>query len=271
METRHEGDKNGGTVAPIELQDITPKNCWVDRREYPWRLFRTKDLHKCAMVTNRPLWVCDRLSKEIAKIPYGPNFLSRERLTMIGHVDKLSNCIGECERIHQTGVPLNYARHLLRSLTIWLLTLPFTIVKDVGLLTGPICGITAWIMLGIYQIGYSIEDPFKKSLRLSILCNTIREDITSGSDRYSAFASDKEHNDLIVGVPESQSKTSLIELIEKGKTNQKNRAFDLEHKSAPLLPYDPIMSDMLVTISQSIKEDENWPLSQNRELNSNSL
>ena len=69
---------------------------------------------------------------------------------------------------------------------------------------------------------------------------------------------------MIVGVPESQTKTSLIELIGKGETNPKNRNFDLAHKSVPLLPYDPIMSDLLLTISQSIKGNENWPLSQNR-------
>lgn len=243
METRYEGDKR---VDWNDTKGMIPHICWIDRRNYPWRLFKIKDLQKCAVVSNRPLWVCDRLSKEIASIPYEPNFLSRERLTMIGHVDKLSNAIGECERIHQTGVPLNYARHLLRSLTIWLLTLPFAIVRDLGLLTGPICGTTAWIMFGIYQIGYSIEDPFQKSLRLSILCKSIREDITSEfKNRYSAFTDDDD-DDVII-------RASKKSMSSKGGTNG-SHTFEFDEERGPLLPSDPALSNMLLKMSQSIEQ-----------------
>lgn len=130
-----------------------------------------------ARAENRPLWVCDRMSALMATIPYGPNFTSRERLTLLGMVDKLTNCIGQCERIHQTAVPLNYARHSLRSLTVWLFTLPFALTKDLGLFTAPVIAVTAWLFFGVYQIGYSIEDPFQGSLRLSILCDAIRRNV----------------------------------------------------------------------------------------------
>ena len=94
----------------------------------------------CAKAQNRPLFICDRMAKEIASIPISDSFSSRERLELLRKVDKLSECIGQCERIHQTVVPLNYARHALRSLSIWLLTLPFALIKDLGLLTGPVVG-----------------------------------------------------------------------------------------------------------------------------------
>ena len=44
----------------------------------------------------------------------------------------------QCERIHQTAVPLNYARHALRCVSLWLLTLPLALVKDFGLVTAPV-------------------------------------------------------------------------------------------------------------------------------------
>jgi putative membrane protein len=100
-------------------------------------------------------------------------------------VEKLTDAVGQCERIHQTAVPLNYARHSLRSLTLWLFTLPFALVKDLGLLTAPVTACIAWLLFGVYQIGYSIEDPFQGTLRLSILCDAIRRDVlgkTSGGD-----------------------------------------------------------------------------------------
>lgn len=142
---------------------------WVDKRTLPWRLLPSEALEQCARAQNRPLWVADRMAAELRAVPDGTTFTARERLALISHVDKLSRCIGGCERIHQTVVPLNYARHSLRSLTLWLFTLPFALVKDAGILTGPVLFLVSWLLFGVYEIGYSIEDPFQGTLRLSIM------------------------------------------------------------------------------------------------------
>lgn len=70
-------------------------------------------------VTNRPLHICQALACEFQEIPNGKLFSSRERLFALNLVNKLSGCIGACERIVQTPVPLSYARHTSRFLTIW--------------------------------------------------------------------------------------------------------------------------------------------------------
>jgi len=150
---------------------------WVDKRTLPWRLLPQGALEPCARSQNRPLWVCDRMAQEMRSIPDGPGFTNRERLTLISKVEKLSNSIGSCERIHQTAVPLNYARHSLRALSIWLFTLPFCMVQSLELLTAPAIFLVSWLMFGVYEIGYSIEDPFQGTLRLSVLCDTIRRDV----------------------------------------------------------------------------------------------
>lgn len=185
----------------------------VDIRTYPWCLLPKSSLHACAAARNKPLFICDRISREIVQIPYSSKFTSRERLTMLRQIDKLSNAIGECERIHQTAVPLNYARHSLRTLTLWLFTLPFALVRDFGLLTGPVCGITAWLMFGVYQIGVNIEDPFQKSLQLSNLCNAIRLDILhddSTLDQYISSGNLNLEGDLFVQLPSSSFGHSLF-------------------------------------------------------------
>lgn len=156
----------------------TPRQLyWVDKRTLPWRLLPPNAMQDCARAQNRPLWVCDRMAAELVVIPNSETFTSRERLVILGKVEKLSQAIGECERIHQTVVPLNYARHALRSLAVWLFSLPFALVKDLGLLTGPTLAIMSWLLFGVYEIGYSIEDPFQGTLRLSILCDGIRRDV----------------------------------------------------------------------------------------------
>ena len=174
--------------------------CCVDRRALPWCLLPPIALQKCMDSSNRPLWVCDRLSMEINNVLYSENFTSRERLTFLSDIGKLSQCVGESERIHQTAVPQNYARHSLRSLTVWLFTLPFCLVGELHLLTAPVMGAIAWLLLGVYQIGYVVEDPFQGSLRLRELCDAIYRDVlasTNGTllNRQSAFEMDCEEMD----------------------------------------------------------------------------
>jgi len=43
-------------------------------------------------------------------------------------------------------------------------------------MTGPILFVISWMLFGVYEIGYSSEDPFQRTLRLSILCDDIRRD-----------------------------------------------------------------------------------------------
>merc|ERR1712157_3058 len=115
---------------------------------------------------------------------------------LLSHVDKLCATIGACERIHQTVVPLNYARHALRSLTFWLISLPFCLVESLGFFTGPMVGLMSWILFGIYEIGTRIEDPFQGTLRLSILCDAIRRDVfADGFTRETAFKLEEDEDE----------------------------------------------------------------------------
>jgi hypothetical protein len=76
---------------------------------------------------------------------------------------------------------------------MWLLSLPFALVKDLGFMTGPILFVVSWMLFGVYEIGYSIEDPFQGTLRLSILCDAIRRDVLGDEIiRNTAFTLDKE-------------------------------------------------------------------------------
>jgi predicted membrane chloride channel (bestrophin family) len=175
-------------VMGISRRKIRPLY-FVDKRTLPWRLLSDNDaLEKCARAQNRPLWVCDRLAAEIGTVLDTPMyFTSRERLQLLKHVNALSKCIGSAERI-QTSVPLKYARHTLRALTLWLFSLPFCVLQDLKLVTGPMLFLVSWLLFGVYEIGYAIEDPFQGTLRLSILCETIRRDVLGDETiRKSAF------------------------------------------------------------------------------------
>jgi len=162
------------TVGSIKLQ-------YIDTQQLPWCLLPDSTRRRCAVVENRPLYICDRLAREIYSTRLTPNFTHRERATMLGMVDTLSASLGACERIHQTAVPLNYARHALRCVSLWILTLPLALVKDFGLATAPVVMCLAWSYFGVYQIGYTVEDPFQSALRLDTLCEVIYRNVMYGT------------------------------------------------------------------------------------------
>lgn len=213
----HDDDPDAASVAHTEETTGGSRRkmrtlYWVDKRTLPWRLLpSTEALEKCARAQNRPLWVCDRIAAEVCRVPDSTTFTSRERLSILKHVELLSKCIGGAERIHQTTVPLNYARHTLRALTVWLFAVPLTFVKDLQLLTAPMCFIVAWLLFGVYEIGYSIEDPFQGSLRLSILSDGIRRDVLGDENvRLSAFTLEEDEiNDQSDLNDEEQEQTDI--------------------------------------------------------------
>uniref|UniRef100_A0A7S3P6M1 Bestrophin homolog n=1 Tax=Amphora coffeiformis TaxID=265554 RepID=A0A7S3P6M1_9STRA len=76
---------------------------------------------------------------------------------------------------------MNYARHALRCVSLWLFTLPLALLKDFKLMTAPVVMCLAWSYFGIYEIGYTIEDPFKSALRLDTLCDAIYRNVMFGT------------------------------------------------------------------------------------------
>lgn len=131
--------------------------------------------------TNRPLYVVNRLSATITRVPneQGPQamFTNRERCMMLGVVQALSKAIGQCERIVQTPVPLTYVRHTSRFLSIFMFTLPFALVSQLGAITVPVTIVASWALFGILEIGLMIEDPFQGVLKVEVVADTLERDL----------------------------------------------------------------------------------------------
>mmetsp|Transcript_7489 Transcript_7489/g.11196 ORF Transcript_7489/g.11196 Transcript_7489/m.11196 type:complete len:387 (+) Transcript_7489:64-1224(+) len=141
-------------------------------------LLRAEEMEVLETTTcNRPLLIINTLAKEMVKIPYGQNWSSRERLSLISMANKLSECVSACERLVQTPVPLHYVRHTSRFLTIWCFMLPLVIVGDMKWMTVPIAGLSTWALFGIQEIGLLIEEPFSRSLMLEVFSSTINSDV----------------------------------------------------------------------------------------------
>jgi ion channel-forming bestrophin family protein len=101
-------------------------------------------------------------------------------MTMVDLLNNMINILGGCERILKTPIPLAYAIHLKQLLFIYCLSLPFQIVKDLGLLSGIVVGIISFTVFGIEQIGIEIENPFghdPNDLPLDTICLNMERNI----------------------------------------------------------------------------------------------
>jgi putative membrane protein len=144
----------------------------------------SKDRAQIEKYCNRPMWALNKLGQEVKDIPdiikdgeTQPRFSSRERLTMLKHVDIMSRVLGKCERLVQTPVPLNYVRHTSRVLAFWCFTLPFALTGGLGLLAIPVVAMLTCVLYGIQEIGLMIEDPFRDALDLNVFVEAIIHDV----------------------------------------------------------------------------------------------
>lgn len=138
------------------------------------------EIRELDTVTNRPYFLSNRLAREVRLIPESSLFTSRERERMFKFVDEISRSIACCERIVQTPVPLPYARHTSRFLSLWCFTLPICMASEIGFYIIPFSSLVSWALFGILEIGMIIEEPFQSEfgLKLDVFVSTIRRDIS---------------------------------------------------------------------------------------------
>ena len=94
-------------------------------------------------------------------------------------VKELSSVVSESEKILYTPIPISYTRHTSRTLTLWLLTLPFSLWGALGLATIPAIFMLGWLMLGVDEIGIEIEEPFC-ILPIRPLCDMCEREVVGG-------------------------------------------------------------------------------------------
>lgn len=98
--------------------------------------------------------------------------LERQRTLLI-------DCVGGCERILKTPMPLVYAIKTRRFILIFLLLLPFSLLEKAGFTTVFIYVLVAYPLLALDRIGLELQYPFDTQslshLPLHGICNTIKE------------------------------------------------------------------------------------------------
>lgn len=128
-------------------------------------------------VSANPFEIIKELVRELRGVALSGTFSSRDRLSFLGLVNKLQECIAPAERIVQQSVPAHYSHYTSRFLSLWCLALPLGLAQSLGFLVMPMMGLIVWALFGLREIGVMIENPFRRSFRFDLISQTIARDV----------------------------------------------------------------------------------------------
>lgn len=92
----------------------------------------------------------------------------------------LLDITGACERIKKTPIPFSYSFFIKLFITVYVLLIPFVLVKSYGYFAIPATTLAAYALIGIEMIGDEIEEPFGldcNDLPLNQIAQTIRRNM----------------------------------------------------------------------------------------------
>ncbi|KIO20221.1 hypothetical protein M407DRAFT_81841 [Tulasnella calospora MUT 4182] len=111
--------------------------------------------------------------------PLGPAGFNAMNQFICGMVEQLT----AMERVATTPIPISYGIHLKQCVTLYLFSLPFTLVHDMHWTTIPLVTLVAFTLMGIEGIANEIEMPFGRDgkssadLPLERYCEALRSEM----------------------------------------------------------------------------------------------
>jgi len=157
----------------------------------------SRELNELLTADNLPLSVCTSLSMTLNAIKLDQTQTANNLLwwTLEDHVSNLVAIVSDCERLVRTPVPVAYAVHASRLLSLWVGTLPFVLVGCFTgyrrLLTMPLTALVAWALFCTEELGHIIEEPFGAAgaeadgraevLPLGRYCESLQNDLEESS------------------------------------------------------------------------------------------
>lgn len=103
-----------------------------------------------------------------------------ELLFLDHHAAALMNICGSCERIQRSPISLSYRWFIRQSIAIYILALPWGLVRSFGWWTVPTVAMLAYFMIGVEMIAEAVEDPFgvdEDDIMLDDLCRNIERSV----------------------------------------------------------------------------------------------
>ena len=94
------------------------------------------------------------------------NLLMQKKITgeqllfLNNELQSFTDICGACERIKNTPIPFSYSTFIKKFIFIYVMTLPFGYVANLGYLTIPVVAFVFYVLVSMELIAEEIEDPF---------------------------------------------------------------------------------------------------------------
>ena len=107
--------------------------------------------------------------------------ISGEQLIFLNtELQSFTDICGACERIKNTPIPFSYSTFIKKFIFIYVMTLPFGHVFNLGYLIIPVVAFVFYVLVGLELIAEEIEDPFGEDdndLPTDLMANNIKKNI----------------------------------------------------------------------------------------------
>ena len=103
-----------------------------------------------------------------------------QQITLDNEFRSLTDIIGACERIKKTPIPYSYSAFIKKFIFIYVMSLPFGVVRDFGYSTIFVVLFIFYVLASLELIAEEIEDPFgpdANDLPTDALSDTIRKNL----------------------------------------------------------------------------------------------
>jgi putative membrane protein len=118
----------------------------------------------------------DEASRELRALATSGRLTDYARVTLqqdLAHIQRQSS---GCERLQTTPIPFAYSLLVHRTISVYLLLLPFGVVDSCGAMTPVVSLVMAYTFFGLEAVGSQIEEPFgllPNDLPLASLCRSL--------------------------------------------------------------------------------------------------
>ena len=146
-------------------------------KEYFRNIEHFKDLDFEKHVPNQ---IAKKMFEKTGEI-YKQNSISGEELLFInGELQGFTDICGACERIKNTPIPYSYSAFIKKFIFIYVMTLPFGYVFQLGYYAMPIVAFIFYVLASLELIAEEIEDPFgddENDVPTDVLSENIRKNV----------------------------------------------------------------------------------------------
>ena len=118
----------------------------------------------------------DEASRELGSLAQSGRLTDYARVMLQQDLAFIQRQISGCERLQTTPIPFAYSLLVHRTISVYLLLLPFGVVDSCGAMTPVVSLVMAYTFFGLEAVGSQIEEPFgllPNDLPLASLCRSV--------------------------------------------------------------------------------------------------